>query len=321
MSPNLRSFLNSDTPHLTRIWNRHFEASRVPVTVSPGAFDACVMSKPFFCSEDLWLYEEDGHPLAFAHVGYGGNAAGDALDRSRPLICALCVEPHPKEDLIADQLLTMILEKLRQQPVRDVVMIGSPERCSFYLGMAPGDALMGVVARDYRLQRWIARHAFEAIRPTECWEVDLAGFRPPMDRSQFALRRSTSVVRVLEERHRTWWEAVVLGHTEQIRFQLLTHQQAKVHESIDFWFIDMSIAGIASNTVRLWMPNFPDDTEGRDRVTYLLSEAFRQLQSERFSTVRAIASADQAASVAIFQRLGLRSVETGLVFKHPCHPA
>ncbi|MFN9914692.1 MAG: hypothetical protein ACK53L_19040, partial [Pirellulaceae bacterium] len=77
----------------------------------------------------------------------------------------------------------------------------------------------------------------------------------------------------------------------------------------------------ASNTVRLWMPNFPDDTEGRDRVTYLLSEAFRQLQSERFSTVRAIASADQAASVAIFQRLGLRSVETGLVFKHPCHPA
>jgi L-amino acid N-acyltransferase YncA len=50
-------------------------------------------------------------------------------------------------------------------------------------------------------------------------------------------------------------------------------------------------------------------------MTYLLAEAFRQLQSERFTTIRAIATPDQAGSVAIFQRLGFRSVEPGLIFE------
>ncbi len=293
------------------IWNRHYEACRASVGVLHGVFDACVLSKPFFKADDVWIYEDDGMPVGFLHLGFGGNQSGGETDPRRPIISALCVMPHAHEDLIADQLLSQALERIQASGAENVIAVGSPTRYSFYLGMAPGDGLMGVVARDSRLQRWLSRHGFEPIRPTECWEVDLGTFRPPMDRSQFALRRSTSIVRVLDEQHKTWWDAVVLGHTEQIRFQLLSRDDATIRDTAQLWFIDTTFAGISSNTVRLWLSTFPDDADGKDRMTYLLAEAFRQLQSERFSTVRAIATPDQAASVAIFQRLGFRSVEPG----------
>jgi hypothetical protein len=353
----LRQFRNTDPPHLTRIWNRHYEACNAAVAVAPGAFDACVLSKPFFRAKDLWLYEYDGHPVGFIHLGFDCQDEASHLNFDKPLISALCVEPHPHEENIADQLIDRALQLLRRagnfdspsfngskpEGVSDfsslpsspssavdspsladrfvpnqntqVAIIGSPNRYAFYLGIAPGDGLMGVVARDRRLQQWLSRHGFEPTRPTECWEVALNTFRPPMDRSQFSLRRSMSVVRSLDEQHRSWWDAVVLGHTEQIRFQILPHQSSNVAESASFWFIDTTFAGISSNVVRLWMIDFPDDVEGRDRMTYLLSEAFRQLHSERFTAVRAIATPDQASSVAIFRRLGMKSIEPGLVFE------
>jgi hypothetical protein len=299
-----------------QIWNRHYQACRAPVEVMHGVFDVCVLSKPFFRADEFLIYEDGGDPVGFLHLGYGGSADGKDRDIHQPLICALCVEPHPQEDLIADALLAVGLERLKQSGPSKAIAIGSPTRYSFYLGMAPGDGLMGVVARDSRLQRWLAKRSFEPVRPTECWEVDLAHFRPPMDRSQFSLRRSTSVVRVLDEQHSTWWDAVVLGHTEQIRFELLSRGDSSIRDSAQFWFIDTSFAGIASNTARLWIRDFPQDSEGRDRMTYLLAEAFRQLESERFTTIRAIATPDEAGSVAIFQRLGFRSVEPGMIFEH-----
>jgi hypothetical protein len=136
-----------------------------------------------------------------------------------------------------------------------------------------------------------------------------------MDRGQFAVRRAASVVRVLDELQEHWWDAVVLGHTEQIRFQLFSRQKSAITNEVSFWYTDQVFSGISSQAARLWLPQFPEDSEGRDRYVFLLSEAFRQLQSERFSTVRAIAAPDQQASVSVLQRLSFRSVEHGLVFK------
>jgi hypothetical protein len=297
------------------IWNRHYETCRANVSVSHGVFDACILSKPFFRAEDLLIYEDDGVAVGFVHIGYGSDETGGASQVDRPIISALCVAPHPHEDLIAEQLLRVAMDRIEASKARAAIAGGSPTCYSFYLGMAPGDGMMGVVARDNRLQRWLAGLNFQPVRPTECWEVDLASFRPPMDRSQFALRRSTSVVRVLDELHKTWWDAVVLGHTEQIRFQLISRDNSFVMEAVEFWFIDTIFSGISSNTVRLWRPSFPADSDGRDRMTYLLAEAFRQLQSERFSTVRAVATPDQSSAPTILQRLGFRSVEPGLVFE------
>jgi hypothetical protein len=300
---------------LTRIWNLHQSANRSCDPISNSVFDACVIAKPFFVAEDLLILEEDTRPVGFAHVGYGGDESKSDIDFQKAMLACLCVEPHSDEAGIADSLIQAAMGRIESRSSSDVIAIGSPSRYAFYVGMAPGDGLMGVVATDTRLQRWLTHNRFDPSRPTECWEVDLASFRPPMDRGQFAVRRSASVVRVLDEFQEQWWDAVVLGHTEQIRFQLFSRQQSAITNEVSFWYTDQAFSGISSQAARIWLPKFPEDNEGRDRYVFLLSEAFRQLQTERFSTVRAIASPDQQASVSVLQRLSFRSVEHGLVFE------
>lgn len=315
MSYLIRHYRNTDTAHLTRIWNLHHASSQPCDVLSSSVFDACIVSKPYFDANDLLIIEDESHPVGFLHLGFGCKESRDSIDEGHALISCLCVEPHRNEELIADSLIRAGIQQLEARGTQDVIAIGAPFRYSFYLGIAPGDGLMGVVARDSRLQRWFAHNQFAPSRPTECWEVDLASFRPPMDRGQFAVRRSASVVRVLDEVQEDWWDAVVLGHTEQIRFQLYSRAKAAITNEILFWYTDQSWSGISSNTARVWLPTFPDDPESRDRTVFLFSEAFRQLQSERFSTIRVIASPDQQASVSVLQRLGFRSVEHGLVFQ------
>ncbi len=315
MSYSIRHFRNTDTAHLTRIWNLHHSASRSCDPIMNSVFDSCVISKPYFEAEDLLLIEDDCRPLGFVHVGYGCDEAKSNVDYKQALIACLCVEPHRDEEMIADNLIEAAIARIEKRGSLDVIAIGSPSRYAFYVGVAAGDGLMGVVATDIRLQRWLVHNRFQPIRPTECWEVDLSSFRPPMDRGQFAVRRAASVVRVLDELQEEWWDAVVLGHTEQIHFQLFSRQHNAITNEVSFWYTDQAFSGISSHAARIWLPKFPEDVEGRDRYVFLLSEAFRQLQSERFSAVRAIAAPDQQANVSVLQRLSFRSVEHGLVFQ------
>lgn len=315
MSYLIRHFQNTDTAHLTRIWNRHHSVNLSGNPISNTVFDACVIGKPFFVAEDLLILELDSRPIGFLHFGFGCNPERTDIDPREGLICCLCIEPHPEEDLIADALIENAIVKMESRGSRDVIAIGSTSRYAFYIGVSEGDGLMGVVASDSRLQRWLAQNQFEPTRPTECWEIDLSQFRPPIDRGQFAVRRAASVVRVLDEVLEDWWDAVVLGHTEQIRFQLYSRQLAAITHQVLFWYTDQSGSGISTQTARVWLPEFPADADGRDRIVFLLSEAFRQLQSERFSTIRAIAAPDQQGSVSVLQRLGFRSVKHGLIFQ------
>ncbi|MDZ4850433.1 MAG: hypothetical protein SGI77_14200 [Pirellulaceae bacterium] len=315
MSYLIRHFQNTDTLHLTRIWNRHHATYKRQAHISSSVFDSCVLSKPFFSAEDLFVLEVDSQPTGFLHLGFGCNTERTGLDFRHALIGCLCIEPHESEEMLADSLMAVAVKRMSAVGSKDAIAIGANTRYAFYLGMAPGDGLMGVVAGDIRLQRWLAHNEFEPQRPTACWEVDLASFRPPMDRGQFAVRRSASVVRVLDENQDDWWDAVVLGHVEQIRFQLCSRQQAAITDEILFWYTEPTWSGISSQTARVWLPEFPNEPEARDRVIFLLSEAFRQLQAERFTTVRAIASPDEVACVSVLQKFGFRSVEHGLIFQ------
>ncbi len=193
--------------------------------------------------------------------------------------------------------------------------MGSQNRYAFYIGMAPGDCLMGVVSYDRRLLRWLTSVGFQSTSPTENWELDLSTFRPPMDRGQLAIRRLASIGRILDDIQNDWWNAVVLGHTEQIRFHLSYRKHGTITEEVLFWHTDPAWSGISSSIARVWLPAIPSDGEPRDRIVYLLCEAFRQLQMERFAKIRAITSPADAASVSVLEKLSFRTVDQGMIYK------
>ena len=311
----IRSFLNTDTPHLSKFWQEHHSAVHSHSVCSISVWDQCILSKPYFDRDSLLVsVDEHNKPVGFAHFGFAGNLQGTRMSDSLAILHKICVAPSKDEDAIAQSLIQSSLEKLKEHGATNCTALGNSERNAFYLGVGDGDNLMGVVARDVRTQRWLAQSGFVSIRPTECWELDLSSFRPPMDRMQISIRRTCTVGRLLDEDSNQWWLSSVLGHCEQIRFNLVLRSPPKVESEIMFWYPDPTISGVDSSVVRLWLPIVPQAEEARERFIYLMAESLRQLQQERKLAVRTFASADLQPTITLLQRLGFRSVEHGLVF-------
>lgn len=311
----IRSFLNTDTPQLSKLWLDHHSAFHSDSTCSASVWDQCVLSKPFFDRDALALaVANDGKALGFIHFGFASNLAGDRASDVNAIIHNLCVSQNKDEDNIAAMLLKHAQDTLKFQGATNITALGTLERNAFYLGIGDGDNLMGVVARDARTQRWLAHAGFQPTRPTECWEMDLSSFRPPMDRLQIGIRRTCTVGRLLDEDSDQWWLSSVLGHCEQVRFNLVLRSPPKVEYEIMFWYPDPTYSEIDSSVVRLWLPDVPASDEARERFIYLMAESLRQLQQERKQAVRTYASADQQPTITLLLRLGFRSTEHGMVF-------
>jgi ribosomal protein S18 acetylase RimI-like enzyme len=311
----IRPFLNTDTPSLAQLWSEH-HSSYSPLSQCPvNVWDQCILSKPFFRRENLLLsFDANRRPLGFIHFGFGSNAGGTRISDSQAIIHKICVKPHSEEGSIASELIAKALASLEEMGAVDCTALGTTDRNAFYVGISEGDNLMGVLARDIRTQHWLANAGFQPVRPTECWEVSLPSFRPPMDRLQIQVRRTCTVGRLIDEDARQWWVSSVLGHCEQVRFNLVLRTPARVEGELMFWFPDPTISGVDSQVVRLWLPAVPPTEDARERFIYLMAESLRQLQQERKQVVRTFASADQQPTVTLLQRLGFQSVEHGVIF-------
>lgn len=283
-------------------------------------WDHCVLSKLYFEPEHLLLaLDENDLAIGFVHFGQGmpgtrwaTETLNDQEARSSfGLIHAICVAPHPDEDRIAQQLILHAVGSMRQRGLARCLAVGSLTSSIFYLGIAEGDNLMGVLNTDTRTAGWLERCGFRSIVETECWDLSLDSFRPPVDRQQIAIRRTCSISRILEESHPNWWVSTVLGHCDQSRFYLIANGPERVEMEILYWSPDATIRGVDATTARLSLPAIATDEINRERIACLIAESARQLQQERKRVIRVITTQDDAPMHLLFPRLGFRLVRSG----------
>jgi hypothetical protein len=356
----IRSYLNTDTPALSKIWAQHHQACLLPAPTSnpalvpsdkpspspssgyhihrdptaldlqsrgleckPAVWDACIFSKAYFRADELLLaISETGEAVGFIHFGMipprstaGQSEMNSIGQASIGAIHRLCVSSSPSEDSIAESLIQQAVARLKTAGATVCQGLGGGEHSVFYLGIAEGDNSMGVLAHDRRSQNWFHRAGFAPIQPTECWELELASFRPPMDRMQIQVRRNCTIGRMLEEDYDDWLESAVLGHCEQVRFHLMVKSPPMLAGILKCWFPDPEVADVDSGVVRTRIPELPETETERERFIYLLSESLRQLQQDRKRVVRTVTSAQKQNTISVLQKLGFRSVVHGLLFE------
>jgi hypothetical protein len=305
---------------LAKIWNEHHVAASSNSRCSVNLWDQCILSKLYFQPEHLLLaIDENDVAVGFVHFGAGmrGTPWGlipledEDASSSSGLIHALCVVPGPDQERIALQLIAHAVGCMRQAGLARCMAIGSLASSIFYLGIADGDNLMGVLHSDARTAGWLERSGFRNLAETECWDLALDAFRPPVDRQQIAIRRTCSISRILEESHPNWWVSTVLGHCDQSRFQLIAHSPEREEMEILYWYPDATIRGVDSNIARLTLPPIAHEDTGRERMVCLIAESARQLQQERKRAIRVVTTQGDAAMHLLLRRLGFRLTRNG----------
>jgi ribosomal protein S18 acetylase RimI-like enzyme len=311
-----RCFRNDDPPRLAEIWRTADLGPSAMQPMTAALLEAAVFSKPYFDRQGLFVALDDGRAVGFAHAAFGPNADRSALDTSRGTTLLVVVVPHAEHDAIAAELITRCEGYLAGRGATVILGGGSPDVGGFYLGLYGGSDVPGVLDSSAAMQAAFRQAGYETASRIAILRRPLAGFRPPVNRLQLAIRRSTTLSVVDEPSRRTWWEAATTTGLALRRY-VLRNQAEELLGSATFW--DMQPLASAWGVMAAGLMHV--DIEGPRRrqglASYLVAEAMHDLASEGVSLIETHVSQGNSAALSLFEKLGFQAVEHGTVFRKP----
>ncbi len=139
----LRSFRNTDILALCGVFNAHYHAAGLPYVLTPISLELCVLSKPYFTSEQLLIAEVDGSIHAFALLGLEPDQDCNSVDTSLATLCALCAHPNATDATVME-LLQHASRSAQAMGSKRITFCPPPPSSAYFAGLVPGDGMIGV---------------------------------------------------------------------------------------------------------------------------------------------------------------------------------
>lgn len=311
----LRSFINSDPPHIARIWAAQPPSRGVARQVDAQILEDHIYAKTYFDPQGLIVAELDGKLVGFAHSGFGPNERQSDIDTSIGVLCVLLVLPNVDFETVAGQLITQSEEYLQRRGAK-VIYAGSVKPLNpFYLGFYGGSELPGLLESQAALLELLAARGYREADRTVTLESDLTCWRPPVDRRILQNKRRFRVELDTSVASRTWWEASTAPPTEMQRFALLPTVGGDAIGSGCYWLVEPLSTSRGAATAGLTELSIAEEWRGRGLGLLLNCEAMKQLKAQRFEAVEAQTMIRNVAAIRLYEKLGFRRVTEGVILR------
>jgi ribosomal protein S18 acetylase RimI-like enzyme len=311
-----RCFRNEDPPRLADVWR---SADLGPAAMQPmtsALLESTVFSKPYFDRQGLIVAIDGARAVGFAHAAFGPTADNCGIDPSVGTTLLVAVVPHADHHAIGQGLLERCEAYLRGRGATTLLGGGSPAMRSFYLGLYGGSDLPGILDSSPVMQGIFLRAGYEEVERIAVLRRRLAGYRPPINRLQVAIRRST-VLRVIDEpTRRTWWEAATTTGIALRRYELRNHSE-EVLGSASLWDMQPLASAWGVSAAGVLHVGIEGQRRRQGLARYLLSEAMHDLAEEGVSLMETHVALSNSAAFALFESLGFETAEWGTVFRRP----
>ncbi len=307
-------FRNDDPPRLADMWRA---ADLGPAALQPmtsAALEDAVFSKPYFDRHGLLVAREGDRLVGFAHAGFGPDATRMSLDMSIGTTMLVVVPAHERQVDIEDGLLARCEAYLREHGATTLLGGGTPDMGGFYLGLYGGSNVPGILDSSPSVREVFQRNGYSEATRIAVLRRPLAGFRPPVNRLQLAIRRATTL-RVIDEPHRrSWWEAATTTGVALRRYELLGEAEARLG-STSVW--DMQPLANSWGIVIAGLMRVEIEGERRRQglASYLVAETLHDLAAEGMTLAEAHVAEENAPAMLLFEKLGFRATDHGTVFR------
>jgi ribosomal protein S18 acetylase RimI-like enzyme len=311
-----RCFRNDDPPRLADLWRASDLGPRAVQPMTSALLEACVFSKPYFDREGLLVAVVGDRVVGFAHAAFGPTADHTAIDTSIGTTALVVVPPQPEAAEVAAGLLEHCEDYLRRRGATTLLGGGSAELRSFYLGLYGGSDLPGILDSSTGVQEAFLAAGYEPAERIALLRRPLAGFRPPINRLQLAIRRTTELKVIDEPARLNWWEAATTAGVPLRRY-VLRNKAGEPLGSASFWDMEplASTWGVTAAGLLDVAIEGPRRREGL--ATYLVAEAMHDLACEGVALVEAQVAETNPAAASLFEKLGFDAVEHGTLFRKP----
>ncbi|RMG05119.1 MAG: hypothetical protein D6741_00010, partial [Planctomycetota bacterium] len=221
MSLSLRTFRNTDPPHLTRIWRESTrDLADVDCGTSPVMLERLVFGHLFFDPAGLIIAERDRTPVGFAHAGFPPDESGNELAGDVGVVCMIRILPDEPIGETAIALLEACEKYLADRGAKEIKGGTVTPHHPFYAGLY-GGCLMPGIAEDDR----VAREAFETAgytveRTVDVYRCELASYTRPVDPRLVGLRATVELKQEIDPAPKTRFEAACEAQFRRVRFRL-----------------------------------------------------------------------------------------------------
>jgi len=311
-----RCFRNDDPPRLADAWRA---ADLGPAAMQPmtsALLEACVFSKPYFDRHGLIVALDGPRVVGFAHAGFGPNGDKSGIDTTIGSTMLVVTVPHPAEREVGDGLLRRCEDYLRGRGVGQPRGGGSPAVGGFYLGLYGGADLPGILDSSPGMQDVFRRAGYREAERIVVLRRPLAGFRPPMNRLQLAIRRATTLRVIDEPARRSWWEAATTTGIALRRYELRNATE-ELLGSASFWDMQPIAAAWGVAAAGLLHVDIEGGRRRQGLASYLVAEAMHDLAQEGVTLAETQVAEENGAAVRLFEKLGFTAADRGTVFATP----
>lgn len=306
---SIRRFRNPDLPGLVRLWNEHFRIATGAHPLSAAVFEQAVLARTFFDPQQLRVADAGAGPIGFAHWMVPANQQTN--QHTSAVVAAVCVAPGPEAAAIADQLLADCERAAAAEGHATLYAGGAPDQLSGYAGLQPLGPGEGIADDDLSAAQWLTSRGFLPHRRLGRYRLDVAAFRPPIDRPLMMLRRSTQT-RSQMIQPSDWRSASALSHVQIERF--FSSRSGANTAWADFWLSDPEALVLSGGTAILdqWRADDPANEQAAARL--LIAVALQELAGRGLLYVEASAATDQVERGEVLRALRFQQCSQGTIY-------
>ena len=309
-----RCFRNDDPHRLADAWRA---ADLGPAAMQPmtaALLESAVFSKPYFDREGLAVAVDEGRVVGFAHAAFGPDGSQAAIDTAVGTTMLVVVAADAPVAEVGAGLLARCEDFLRRKGATTLLGGGSSGMRSFYLGLYGGADLAGILDTSPGMQDVFRRAGYAEAGRIAVLRRHLAGFRPPVNRLQLAIRRATTLRMIDEPPRRSWWEAVTTSGLALRRYELVGEDD-RLLGTATFWDVQPMAAAWGVMAAGLLHVGIEGGRRRQGLAHYLVAESLHHLAQEGVAMVETHVSEDNPPALALFAKLGFEAAAHGTVFR------
>lgn len=274
-----------------------------------------VFSKPQFDPQGLIVAEQDGHPIAFAHAGFGPTDAGDGLDTDLGTTYQIRVHADHADASVEEDLLGHSQDYLRSRGATVLYGGGIHPLNGFYLGLYGGSELPGILDSDPNLQDVFNRCGYHTIDRVIVFHSELSLFRSPISRQFRDCSRRCRVEMTADPAAGSWWEACTSGAFDRLAYDLVDRGTGQPIARADLWHMEPMATNWGIRAMGLQRLEVDPEYRRRGMATCLLSNILSDLRQQGVALVEAQTMQNNEPALGLYRRLGFFEVDRGSVYR------
>lgn len=310
-----RPYSNLDSPRIAEVWSAQPPQRGLAQPMSAARFEEHVTAKPYFDREGLIIAFDEEHVLGFVHAAFGPAEDHRQLATDCGVILMLLVRPRDDEQEIASALIERAEQYLRSHGAERICAGGVPPQDAFYTGLYGGCELTGVLMSDERAQQFFGAAGYTARASTVVFQRSLIGFRPPIDRQQMQIRRSTSIRSNLCPPPRDWWDAWTKATCDRTQYDLVANTGGELLASIMAWPLEPLASSWGVHAAGIFGTIASDAALNSGQLRYLVGEVLKNLESQGCTLAEIDVPEDDEQMTMLATDLGFQEVDRGAVLE------